>query len=136
MPYELVERAPTVDEYLALRAHVGWNELRDREAVARGLEGSLFAVCIERDGDLVGTGRLVGDGGVYAYVQDVIVVDGERGRGLSRLIMDVLMRFLDEPYPDGALIGLMASRGVAGLYERYGFVRRDDDAPGMYRYRT
>ncbi len=134
MPYQLVERAPTVDEYLALRAHVGWNELRDREAVARGLEGSLFAVCVERDGELVGIGRLVGDGGIYAYVQDVIVVEPDRGQGLSRLIMDGLMRFLDETYPEDAFVGLMAARGVAGLYERYGFARRDDDAPGMYRY--
>jgi predicted GNAT family N-acyltransferase len=135
VPYELVERTPTVDEYLALRAHVGWNELRDREAVARGLEGSLFAVCVERDGELVGIGRLIGDGGIYAYVQDVIVVEPDRGQGLSRLIMDALVRFLDGTYPEGAFIGLMAARGVAGLYERYGFVRRDDDAPGMYRYR-
>ena len=106
MDYELVERAPTVDEYLALREQVGWAGLQDREAVARGLAHSVFAVCVERDGALAGTGRLVGDGGVYAYVQDVIVVPGERGRGLARLIMDALMRFVDETYPPGAFIGL------------------------------
>jgi hypothetical protein len=38
-------------------------------------------VVLERDGDAVGCGRVVGDGGVYFYVQDVIVVPGLQGLG-------------------------------------------------------
>jgi hypothetical protein len=49
------------------------------------------------------------------------------------MVMDALMAYLDRVYPDGAFIGLMAAEGVAGLYERYGFERRPENAPGMRR---
>jgi ribosomal protein S18 acetylase RimI-like enzyme len=129
----VVERAPTEHEYVDLRAHVGWGQVSDLEAVARALEGSLYSVCIEFDGRAVATGRLVGDGGVYAYIQDVILLEEFRGRGLAVMVMDALMAHLDRVYPDGAFIGLMAAEGVAGLYERYGFERRPENAPGMRR---
>jgi ribosomal protein S18 acetylase RimI-like enzyme len=82
----------------------------------------------------VAAGRVVGDGGVYAYIQDVIVLEAHRGRGLARMMMDRIMEFIDRTYPSSAFVGLMAARGVAGLYERYGFERRPEDAPGMFRY--
>jgi ribosomal protein S18 acetylase RimI-like enzyme len=31
---------------------------------------------------------VVGDGGVYAYIQDVIVYEEFRGRGISMMMMD------------------------------------------------
>ena len=130
---ELVERAPTVEEYMAFRAHAGWEEVADRAAVARALGGSLFSVCVEADGRAIAIGRVVGDGGVYAYIQDVIVREEFRGRGISTLVMDALLEFIERTYPSGAFVGLMAAEGVAGLYERYGFERRPDDAPGMRR---
>jgi hypothetical protein len=74
----LVERAPTPDEYGRLRASVGWNELSP-DAIRAGLSGSLYSVVLERDGEAVGCGRVVGDGGVYFYVQDVIVAPSSRG---------------------------------------------------------
>jgi len=130
---ELVERAPTVEEYMAFRAHAGWDEVADRPAIARALDGSLYSVCVESDGRAIATGRVVGDGGVYAYIQDVIVYEEFRGRGISRIVMDALLGFIERTYPKGAFVGLMAAEGVAGLYERYGFERRPDDAPGMRR---
>ena len=130
---ELVERAPTVEEYTAFRAHAGWDEVADRAAVARALDGSLYCVCVESDGRAIATGRVVGDGGVYAYIQDVIVHEGFRGRGISTTVMDALLGFIARTYPKGASIGLIDAKGVAGLYERYGFERRPDDGPGMRR---
>ena len=130
---ELVERAPTVEEYLAFRAHVGWTEIADRPSVARALDGSLYSVCVESDGRAIAMGRVVGDGGVYAYIQDVIVDEEFRGRGISTTVMDALLGFIERTYPKGAVLGLMAAPGVAGLYERYGFERRPDDGPGMRR---
>jgi hypothetical protein len=79
----LVERAPTPDEYARMRASVGWNEV-DANGVVAGLSSSLYAVVLERDGDAVGCGRVVGDGGIYFYLQDVIVLPERRGRGGAR----------------------------------------------------
>jgi GNAT superfamily N-acetyltransferase len=128
----LVERTPTADEYRRLRAVVGWNEVAE-EAVRTGLPRSLFSVVLERDGEAVGCGRVVGDGGVYFYVQDVIVVPQLQGGGLGTRIMDAVMRYLEGAAVPGAFIGLMAAKDVEAFYRRYGFERRADDRPGMFR---
>jgi len=90
---------------------------------------------LERDGDAVGCGRVVGDGGVYFYVQDVIVLPELQGLGWGARIMDAVMRYLDASAPPGSFIGLMAAKDVEGFYRRYGFDRRPDDRPGMFRIR-
>jgi GNAT superfamily N-acetyltransferase len=128
----LVERAPTRDEYSLLRAEVGWAEIDGAQAL-RGLSGALFSACLETsDGELIGCARVVGDGGIYFYVQDVIVRAPWRGRGLGALLMDAVMKYLSRACDRNAFVGLMSARGVAGFYHRYGFRERPAAGPGMY----
>ena len=70
--YRLERRPPTVAELRALSESVGWTDLpSDDDAVARGLAASLFGVVgLDAAGETVGSARVVGDGGVYFYVQD------------------------------------------------------------------
>ena len=130
----LVEREPTPDEYRRLRASVGWNEL-SADGIRTGLSSSLYAVVLERDGDAVGCGRVIGDGGIYFYLQDVIVLPELQGRGWGARIMDAMTGYLDRSVPPGSFIGLMAAKDAEGFYTRYGFERRPDDRPGMFRIR-
>jgi GNAT superfamily N-acetyltransferase len=131
-PYRLEERPPTPDEYRALRAAVGWGA-QDEEAVRAALTGALYSVCATLDGAVVGCGRVVGDGGLYYYVQDIVVTPRHQGRGVGRLIMDAVMRYFRAHARRGAFIGLMAADGKAGFYERYGFAARPSPGfgPGM-----
>jgi GNAT superfamily N-acetyltransferase len=131
--FRLVARPIPAGDYLRLRRAVGWTEL-DPATAERGLAGALFAVVLEKDGAVVGCGQVVGDGAVYFYIQDVIVEEACRGLGLGDAIMARLMAWVGEHAGRGSFIGLMAARGVAGFYERLGFVRRDPEAPGMCRY--
>jgi ribosomal protein S18 acetylase RimI-like enzyme len=128
----LEERAPTADEYRKLRADAGWDEVNTR-AVSTGLRNSLYAACALSDGQVVGCGRVVGDGGLYFYVQDVIVAADHRGRGIGKRIMGSILEYLDFRAEQNAFVGLMATDGAAGFYERFGFKRRPDGRPGMYR---
>lgn len=130
--FELVERDPTVEEYQRLRRAVRWGEMTD-EGVATGLPNALFSVVLERDGEAVGCGRVVGDGGLYFYLQDIIVLPELQGRGLGATIMDAVMSFVEGAARPGAFVGLMAAEGVQPFYERYGFRRRPEDRPGMFR---
>ncbi|MGZ4136175.1 MAG: GNAT family N-acetyltransferase [Actinomycetota bacterium] len=79
----------------------------------------------------MGVARVVGDGAVYFYIQDVIVEERLRGRGHGRALMDAVMAFIAREATPGAFVGLMAARDAAGFYERYGFEPRGDDRPGM-----
>ena len=130
--FHIVEAIPEVAAYAALRVAVGWN-LLPVAAMERGLQGALYSVCVYRAEQLVGFGRILGDGGIYFYLQDVIVLPEFQGRGLGQQIMEKLMGYLQANAQAGAFVGLMAARGAEGFYLKYGFERRGEDRPGMYR---
>lgn len=116
-------RPPTVDEYSYLRKIAGWG-VPEKEAAAVSLEKALFSICLEQGNEIVGMGRIVGDGVLYFYVQDIIVKTEYRGYGYSRLILDEIMMFLKRKAKKGSFIGLFAEKDVEGLYEKYGFIKR------------
>ena len=82
MPIEY--RQPTVAEYMRLRNLVGWWEV-DENSTGKALENSLFSVVAIEHGDVIGLGRIVGDGGLYFYIQDLIVHPEFQGKGLGKL---------------------------------------------------
>jgi GNAT superfamily N-acetyltransferase len=127
----LVERLPTVEEYLALRIAVGWGEV-DREAAVPGLRNSLYGVCLVENEKVIGCARVIGDGALYYYIQDVMVLPPYQGRGFGRQIMDSIMAYLRGQASPSTFVGLMAAQGAAGFYRKYGFVERSPDRPGMY----
>jgi GNAT superfamily N-acetyltransferase len=131
--YRLERRPPTVRELRALNDAVGWTDLPGNDdAVSRGLAASLFGVVVlTAAGETVGSARVVGDGGVYFYVQDLIVAPAHQGRGLGDLLLDDVLAYLERTAPAGAFVGLMAAQGKAGFYARRGFAARPQDGPGM-----
>jgi ribosomal protein S18 acetylase RimI-like enzyme len=130
--FEIIERLPTVDEYFKLRQAVGWRNL-SVEATATGLSKSLYSVCLFCDHCLIGFGRIVGDGGLVFYVQDIIVLPDFQGQGHGKRIMDAIMAYLKQNAPEGAFIGLMAAKDKEGFYLPYGFNIRPGEnyGPGM-----
>lgn len=130
--YQIVERAPTIEEYFALRKGVDWM-LFDEEMTARGLANALFSVCILHQGKVIGCGRVVGDGSLYFYVQDVIILPAFQGQGLGKRLMQAIIAYLDKHAHPGAFIGLMAAKDVSPFYTQFGFAVRPPDQPGMFR---
>lgn len=129
---ELERRPPTVAELRALHGAVGWEALPDdADAVARGLAASLFAAVVIRDGEPVACVRLVGDGSIYCYIQDLIVIPEHQGQGLGDLLMEEVWRHLLAHATRGTFVGLMTADGRAGFYERWGFTVRPPGRPGM-----
>jgi GNAT superfamily N-acetyltransferase len=53
----------------------------------------------------VGMGRLVGDGVMYFYVQDLAVEPGYQGRGVGQAILDALLGWVRQVAPAPAFIG-------------------------------
>ena len=126
----LIERPLTPDEYAGLRAAVGWWPV-EGEGVARGLANDLLTVCMLRGDELIGCGRVTGDGGIYFEIHDVIVLPAFRGRGLGRRIMEALMAWITQRAARGAAVSLLAADGMHAFYEPFGFEVRPAGAPGM-----
>jgi ribosomal protein S18 acetylase RimI-like enzyme len=125
----LFEELPTVQELIDIRKAVGWGE-RDYGAAKVSLANCLYSVCIRHEDKLVGLGRVVGDGGLYYYIQDVVVLPEFQGRGLGAAIMDKVMAHLRQQVKPGAVIGLLAAKGKEPFYEKYGFIARPTDMLG------
>jgi predicted GNAT family N-acyltransferase len=78
---------------------------------------------------LVGMGRIISDGQLYALIVDVIVLPEYRGQSTGTAIMQrLLSRCTSSGIRD---IKLFAAKGKTDFYRRFGFVERDADAPGM-----
>jgi GNAT superfamily N-acetyltransferase len=128
--YSVIERTPTVDEYNQVRESAGLS-VKDEVAAEQGLAHTLYGICIEYEGAVVGIGRVIGDGGLFFDVVDLAVAEGHWGKGVGKLIMDALMSYVDAYARPSSLICLMAHRGISEFYETYGFKARDPDMLGM-----
>ena len=120
---------PKADSFIALRAACGWGEI-SLDCATRALHGGIATVTAYDAGRLVGFGRVVGDGALYFYLQDIIVVPSHRGQGLAKAMVARLLTQIEPLTAPGATIGLMAAKGVEPLYEPFGFVRRPSDTTG------
>ena len=82
--YELIERAPTPDEYRAICDAVGWTAVINFEAAVTSLERSLYAIVAVKDGQTVAMGRIIGDGAMYFYVQDIATLPEHQDEGIGQ----------------------------------------------------
>lgn len=104
----------------------------DRDAARVSLRRSAFSMVAAHGEAIVGCARVVGEP-MYFYVQDVIVAEAWRGRGVGSAFMRRIDRFLRGAAVEGTWVGLMCARGQRGFYERFGFRARPADGPGMQR---
>jgi GNAT superfamily N-acetyltransferase len=118
--YRLQARVPDIDDVLRLRVESGLSP-RTRAAAEAGLPNSLFGVTVLHQGQAIGMGRIIGDGGCSFVIVDIAVQPAHQKRGLGRAIMDALDAWLKDNAPDGAHVSLIADGDARHLYARYGF---------------
>lgn len=95
-----------------------WSENVPRAIVDRSIAHSLPFGLYDESGDQVGFARVVTDRAVFAYLGDVFIVEGHRGRGLGRWLVETV---LSHPDLRGLRRIALATRDAHGLYDRYGF---------------
>jgi GNAT superfamily N-acetyltransferase len=106
---------PTPEEVASLRASVGWAP-RDPEVLARAIATGRW-VTARVGGRLVGMGRCISDGGLYASIWDMVVHPAYQRRGIGRRIFEALLA----PCAEYELVVLVATPAGAPLYRQYGF---------------
>jgi ribosomal protein S18 acetylase RimI-like enzyme len=131
--YQLIQAAPTVDDYLELRRRSGLTP-RTREQAAAALPGSWFACHIvhEPTGQAVAMGRVLGDGGWYFHVVDMAVLPEHQRRGLGNTVLTALLHHVQDHAPaGGAHVSLLADPPGRRLYARHGFSETAPDSIAM-----
>lgn len=118
--------------YQTIRNTTNWESIENHQ-VEIALKKDLFSIMVSHLGKPVGIGRVIGDGAIYFYIQDVIVIPDYQGIGVGRLIMEGIENYLSIHATGSSFIGLMAVERVEGFYEKYGYNVRPSSKPGMYR---
>ena len=127
----------TVEQYLDIRSAVNWRQLTRKQAES-ALGHSLIVVGAYEDGYLVGMGRIVGDGAVICYVQDLIVRPEYQRKKVGSKVLSTLITYVESLREEGSqmMLCLMCAKGREPFYEKHGFIARPTKelGPGMIQY--
>ena len=85
------------DAIINLYNNNGWgNYTEDKELLFKGIRNSLYVCAAYETGTLVGLIRTVGDGSTIIYIQDILVLDFYKRKGIgTKLINKVLNKYKD-----------------------------------------
>jgi GNAT superfamily N-acetyltransferase len=95
-----------------------WAKGIPREVVARSIEHSLCFGVYDGSGAQVGFARVISDFATIAYIGDVFVLELNRGRGLSKWMMECIVQ---HPALQGLRRWILTTRDAHGLYAQFGF---------------
>jgi uncharacterized glyoxalase superfamily protein PhnB/GNAT superfamily N-acetyltransferase len=115
----IVERLPTVEEYLAIVKSVNWVG-HTPEIVAIALKGSIHGAIAVDEADpsnpkTVGMLRIIGDGSLAFCIQDVAVMPSHQNQRIGTAMLETALKWP----PRGAFVGLFSFKPA--FYERLGF---------------
>ncbi|WP_319533196.1 GNAT family N-acetyltransferase [uncultured Cohaesibacter sp.] len=118
--YDILRQTPPLEDFLRLRRITGLT-VYSEEAARKGLKGTVMAVMIRYGEDVVGMGRLVGDGGCVFVIADIAVDPAHQGQGLGKAIMAELMDYVNSELGSKAYVSLVADLPADKLYAQFGF---------------
>ena len=131
------ENVLDTDTYLALRKSVKWKKLSYEQA-SKALRNSLYTVSAYEFDRPVGMGRLVGDGAVICYIQDLIVVPDAQAAVIGGQMVEMLIEYAESLRMEGTelMLDLMCAKGRELFYQSHGFLARPTKnlGPGMIQY--
>ncbi len=103
------------------RAHGWWKPGDTPAGLRRLIRGSHCFAVAERGGEVVGMARAISDRASDAYIQDVAVLESERGRGTGRRLVRAVLARLRR---DGiGWVALIAQDDSHPFYRKLGFRR-------------
>ncbi|WP_442603116.1 GNAT family N-acetyltransferase [Paenibacillus sp. KN14-4R] len=129
--YRTLKRMPTIAEYRNLCNAVGWKDYMNFDVAEESLNQSLFGVVVQYKDEIVGMGRVIGDGKIYFYIQDVAVIPEHQNKGIGNIILKAITEFLKENAPEKSFVGLFAAAGKESFYNKYGF-NKHNGMTGMF----
>ncbi|HEV7584399.1 MAG TPA: GNAT family N-acetyltransferase [Solirubrobacteraceae bacterium] len=110
-----------------------WGRGRTRELQERAIRGSARVVGLYAGAQQVGFARAVSDGATVAYLADVYVLPGYRGRGLG---LELVRETVDGAIDGGSDVRwLLHTADAEGLYAKLGFTAERPVYPLMERGR-
>ncbi len=108
-----------IHNYLSKESY--WAKNIPVDVVKKSIEGS-FCFGLYHDKDQVGFARVITDNATFGYLADVFIIENYRGKGLSKWLMEEIMK---HPELQGFRRWMLATRDAHGLYVQFGFLPLD-----------
>ena len=127
----LLENELTAEQFCNLQEAVGFGRPGTIQ-IEKALENSIYSVSICIGGEVIGMGRLVGDGARIFYIQDVCIYPAFQGKGIGKLIVEKLLDYIknNSIANTTVTVGLMSAKGKEEFYHRLGFRIRPNEREG------
>lgn len=118
----LIDNILQAEDFIRLRIQAGFVEIPVEHA-RKALRNGLMNVSAIYNGELVGMGRLVGDGAMYWYLQEIIILPQFQRKGIGTMIVNHLVDYARENSATGKFttIGGVSAKGKEPFYEKMGF---------------
>ena len=126
-----------VDTYLYLRQQVNWKALTYNQA-NRAIKNSMYIITVYEADKPIAMGRIVGDGSVVSYIQDLIVIPSAQGEKIGSKLLEKLIEYVESITEEGTemMLCLMCAKGRENFYKHHNFIERPTNnlGPGMIQY--
>ena len=133
MAVEIVARKPTPAEYESVVASVGFRS-HDHAAVEVALANTPYCVCAVDGHEVIGLGRIIGDGAISFLLTNVMVRPSHQRRGIGSRIVRVLCEAVEALPYHNIVVEAVPLPGLQSFYERLGFRASRTATPGMVRW--
>lgn len=112
----------SAEEFILLWETV-WGQGPSLEQTRLAMKNTLFRVSVYDNGTIVAMARMLGDMGLNYYIKDVVVRPEYQKKGIGRLLINELMKFVDENGISGTdiFVELCAVPDKIPFYEKFGF---------------
>lgn len=119
----------TPEEYHKLTMEAQWEDFT-LDDISIALTNSVIVFAMRINKEAVGCVRIIGDGKICCYIQDLIVLKTHRRRGIATQLMESAMEYISNNASHDCFIGLMASKGLEKFYSSFGFISRPNSHMG------
>ena len=111
--------------FKALRDTAGWGHISLGKA-QQALANSLHGVTAYDVDTAIGMARVIGDGVINAYIQDVVIAPDYRSQGVGKAVILALLSDMNQSMPSDCTIGLLSAKGQESFYSSFHFITRPD----------
>lgn len=125
------ETLPDIKDYWDLFQTTGWNQKYNFsiQDLFNAVQNSWYSISIYDSVRLIGFGRVIADGVHHALIVDLIIHPDYQSKGFGSKLLDRLVsKCRENKIRD---IQLFAASDKFTFYEKFGFEKRQDNAPGM-----
>lgn len=100
-----------------------WGQGPSLEQTELAMKNTLFRVSVYDKDKIVAMARMIGDMGLDYYIKDVVVRPEYQHRGIGKMLINELMKFINDNGLNGTdiFVELCAEPDKISFYEQFGF---------------